>query len=159
MQIMPPLSARKKLLAIIFELCKRSLHESHPSYKPVPSKQRKRPLRLACVLLFSRSSLPHRKAANSIPKRVIMSLLLRGIIVSVLALFSSAAISQSDTVVFSEPGFPATDSTRVSADSLQKGFTHAQTANAAQLSDVLSDPRTKLLVLPYGSAYPEVAWP
>ena len=67
--------------------------------------------------------------------------------------------AQTGTIVFSDPGFPVADSTLVSEDALQQGFTDTTQVGADQLSHALSAPGTKLLVLPYGSAYPEAAWP
>src|SRR5215468_11872760 len=68
----------------------------------------------------------------------------------------SAAQTSSRTVVFSEAGFPSADSTgSIEATSLLPG---AQGANADQLPALLRSPETQLLVLPYGSAFPEAAW-
>src|SRR5580704_3320114 len=68
----------------------------------------------------------------------------------------SAAQTQSRTVVFSEPGFPSADS--ASQDQSTSLLTGAQTANAEQLPALLRSAETQLLVLPYGSAFPEAAW-
>jgi hypothetical protein len=65
----------------------------------------------------------------------------------------------SHTVVFYENGFPVADSPTVSASVLHTAFVHAEFASAAQLDEALGNPETDLLVLPYGSAYPEAAWP
>jgi len=68
----------------------------------------------------------------------------------------SAAQTSSRTVVFSEAGFPSADSTgSIEATSLLPG---AQGANADQLPALLRSADTELLVLPYGSAFPEAAW-
>src|SRR6478736_884525 len=63
----------------------------------------------------------------------------------------------SGAIVFSEPGFPVADSTASPAQipSLLRG---SQTASAEQLPALLRSPDTHVLVLPYGSAFPEVAW-
>ncbi len=76
-------------------------------------------------------------------------------------LFSSAmaALGQRATVLLSEPGFPVADSTLVSDEALERGLTDARRVSAAELAAALADERTNLLVLPYGSAYPEAAWP
>jgi hypothetical protein len=72
------------------------------------------------------------------------------------AVFAGAQVSNS-TVVFSEAGFPAADSADgTSAASLLAGV---QTANAEQLPQALRSADTDLLVLPYGSAFPEATWP
>ena len=67
--------------------------------------------------------------------------------------------AQSGTVIFSEPGFPVADSSPMPGAALQRGFRDATQVGLDQLSAALSTPETKLLVLPYGSAYPEAAWP
>jgi hypothetical protein len=74
-------------------------------------------------------------------------------------LLNQSSWSQSPTVLFSEHNFPVADSSAVSAQALQQGFAGAREVTAAQLDGALADPATKLLVLPYGSAYPEAAWP
>jgi hypothetical protein len=69
------------------------------------------------------------------------------------------ARAQSSTVIFEEPAFPVADSTAVSAQALQQGFAGARVVNAVQLSGALADHATALMVMPYGSAFPEDAWP
>ncbi len=69
-----------------------------------------------------------------------------------------AAHGQGSTVIFEEPAFPVVDSTAVSAQALQQGFPGARAVNAAQLGSALADQATALLVMPYGSAFPEAAW-
>jgi hypothetical protein len=69
------------------------------------------------------------------------------------------ARSLSNVVVFSQPGFPAADCATVSQSELQNLFAGAQFAAADKLGAQLSEPNTALLVLPYGSAFPEAAWP
>ena len=69
------------------------------------------------------------------------------------------AESLSGSVVFSEAGFPAVDSAGPSPEQLQKMLPGAQLASAQQLADLLNATSTRLLVLPYGSAFPEEAWP
>jgi hypothetical protein len=66
--------------------------------------------------------------------------------------------AQSPVVVFSEPGFPSADSASAAPDQLKGFFPGAQFVAAEQLSTRLADPLTRLLVLPYGSAFPEIAW-
>jgi hypothetical protein len=58
-------------------------------------------------------------------------------------------------VLFSDPGFPSADSTAPP----QLTLANSQTATADHLNDALSAPSTRLLVLPYGSAFPEESWP
>jgi hypothetical protein len=64
----------------------------------------------------------------------------------------------SGTVVFSEAGFPASDSAAPSGQ-IASMATGAQAATAEQLPALLRSPDTRLLVLPYGSSFPEAAWP
>jgi hypothetical protein len=72
---------------------------------------------------------------------------------------SSLAQSNSSTVVFAEPSFPSADSVQVSPRQLSEMLPGAQLANAGQLSGTLASSGTRLLVLGYGSAFPEDAWP
>ena len=74
-----------------------------------------------------------------------------------LSMVSATASAQSATVIFAENGFPVADSVAVSPTALQQGFAGARFANAAQLDAALT--HAQLLVLPYGSAYPEAVWP
>ncbi len=69
-----------------------------------------------------------------------------------------AAHGQGSTVIFEEPAFPVVDSTAVSTQALQQGFAGARAVDAAQLGGALEDQATSLLVMPYGSAFPEAAW-
>lgn len=72
------------------------------------------------------------------------------------ALQASPPVSAS-TVVFQEPGFPAADTAAPSLTQLEGLFTNSHLVNARDLPQALADQETKLLVLPYGSAYPESA--
>jgi hypothetical protein len=65
----------------------------------------------------------------------------------------------SSTVVFSESGFPAADAAGPSAHQIAALLPGARFAHAGQLATLLKDPATRLLVLPYGSAFPEESWP
>jgi hypothetical protein len=65
----------------------------------------------------------------------------------------------SSVVVFSEPGFPAADSAAPSPPQLAAISPDAQLASANQLPAALTAPAAPLLILPYGSAFPEEAWP
>jgi hypothetical protein len=76
-----------------------------------------------------------------------------------LVLGLGVAHAQSVTVVFQEDGFPIADSVAVPVAALGRGLSAARTVDAAQLSEALADAKTELLVLPYGSVYPEAAWP
>jgi hypothetical protein len=80
--------------------------------------------------------------------------------VFLLPVISTAAAqslsAQSGTVIFREAGFPSADSAPAPEALLQHVFSNAQFASTAELKDRLSS--AKLLVLPYGSAFPEDAW-
>ncbi len=71
----------------------------------------------------------------------------------VLATFASA---QSGIVVFYEGGFPSADSAPVPEALLHHVFSNAQFASTAELRGRLTS--AKLLVLPYGSTFPEGSW-
>jgi len=64
----------------------------------------------------------------------------------------------SATVVVQEPSFPSADTASPANLVWHKILPGAQISTADQLSGFLQNPVTKLLVLPYGSAFPEAAW-
>ncbi|MGB9031169.1 MAG: hypothetical protein WCC27_13700, partial [Acidobacteriaceae bacterium] len=66
--------------------------------------------------------------------------------------------SFAETVVLWQAGFPAVDSPAPDEASLRAAFADASFVDVAGLGDVLSKPETGLLVLPYGSAWPEAEW-
>jgi hypothetical protein len=70
-----------------------------------------------------------------------------------------AQVDLAGAVVFSQPGLPSVDSTAPSSEQLASAFPGAQTADADHLPPALAASSTHLLVLPYGSAFPEDAWP
>lgn len=70
-----------------------------------------------------------------------------------------AAQNNPAVVIFAENGFPAADSAAASPQQLHGLVSEAKVASAAQLPVLLADPSRGLLVLPYGSAFPEEAWP
>jgi hypothetical protein len=72
---------------------------------------------------------------------------------------SLPAQSASSTVVFHEPQFPSADSANPSSERLAALQPGAQSASADQLPAALCSPSAHLLVLAYGSAFPEEAWP
>jgi hypothetical protein len=63
----------------------------------------------------------------------------------------------SGVVVLSEAGFPAADTVSPSPQQLSAMLPRAQAVTADQLGGALE--KARLLVLPYGSAFPEEAWP
>jgi len=69
-----------------------------------------------------------------------------------------AQSASSPVVVFSEPGFPTADSTAPSPTQWTTLLSDAKTAGVDHLSEALSAPSTRLLILPYGSAFPENSW-
>jgi Cellulase (glycosyl hydrolase family 5) len=75
-----------------------------------------------------------------------------------LLLVASPTFSFAKTVVFWQPGFPAADSPAPSEAALRTPFGAAEFADAGHLGDALARPETDLLVLPYGSAWPEADW-
>ena len=74
------------------------------------------------------------------------------------ALSATGMAATSSTLVFEEPGFPAADTATPSAADLHGLFPDAAFAGLAELGSALKAPTTSLLVLPYGSAFPEAAW-
>lgn len=80
-----------------------------------------------------------------------------------LALFYSCpmvlfAQSSSSIVVLSEAGFPAADSATPSPEQLARLLPDAQFVAGEQLGPALATGEPHLLVLPYGSAFPEQSW-
>jgi len=61
-------------------------------------------------------------------------------------------------VVFWEDGFPFADTAPTSRAELAALLPDAFYATTQQLSEALTRPETQLLVLPFGSAFPEVGW-
>lgn len=72
---------------------------------------------------------------------------------------AASAAFAAQTVVFYEPGFPVADSPAFQQSELQVAFQGAHFVSASELPAALSNSGTDLLVMPYGSAYPEAAWP
>jgi len=70
-----------------------------------------------------------------------------------------AAEPQKSVVVFEEPDFPSADSAAPSGEQLRALFPEAQFANLETFRNSLKETSTRLCVLPYGSAFPEDAWP
>jgi len=86
-----------------------------------------------------------------------------GFLVALLTGVNSVAAQSSSaklppTVVFSEPGFPAGDSEAPAPGALESALPGARFASADQVGALLAENSTRLLVLPYGSAFPEAAW-
>src|SRR6266536_2401160 len=75
----------------------------------------------------------------------------------VIMVASTMASASSKVVVFREIGFPSADCAAAPDAFLQHAFLNAQFASSAELKDRLAS--ASLIVLPYGSAFPEEAWP
>jgi hypothetical protein len=87
-----------------------------------------------------------------------MGIGLRGI-ACVLGLAAAIPAAFAQTVVFAAAGFPVADTAPVRPDALEHAFPGAQAVDAAGLKSALANTQTRLLVMPYGSAYPASAWP
>jgi hypothetical protein len=72
-------------------------------------------------------------------------------------IFISFALAQPGVVVFQEGGFPAADSVAAPDAVLRHALFGAEFASAGELKPHLAS--AKLLVLPYGSTFPEGSWP
>src|SRR5579864_7266365 len=81
------------------------------------------------------------------------NLLCAFLLTTLVSIFVSA---QSSIVVFHEEGFPSADSAPASVSILRGALSGAEFTSAAGLKQRLSS--AKLLVLPYGSAFPEESW-
>ena len=62
------------------------------------------------------------------------------------------------TIIWSEAGLLSADTSSPSPAQLAQIFPEARIASADQLASQLSDPQTRLLILPQGSVIPEAAW-
>ena len=78
---------------------------------------------------------------------------------SLLGSAQTANAQGSSTAVFFDEGFPAADTAAPSQAELAGFVAGARFTSADQLDKNLSDSSTRLLIMPYGSAYPESAWP
>jgi Cellulase (glycosyl hydrolase family 5) len=79
------------------------------------------------------------------------------IFLPVFVIFSPVS-SLAKTVVFWQPGFPSADSPAPDSTGLHAAFAEAEFADAAGLSQALAASEVDLLVMPYGSAWPEADW-
>ncbi len=79
---------------------------------------------------------------------------------ALILLISVSAMAQSttSTLIFWEEGFRASDTAAPDHAALA-ALPDARFASAQELASSLASAETKLLVLPYGSAFPEEAWP
>jgi hypothetical protein len=74
-----------------------------------------------------------------------------------LCAFAPAAAS-AKAVIFWQPGFPVADSVAPDEATLHVVFPNADFADAHQLPGALASSDADLLILPYGSAWPEADW-
>jgi hypothetical protein len=82
------------------------------------------------------------------------------LVVALLGLGATAnAAENSSVLVLREPGFPTADSTAPPDEQLAKLWPGAETTDGIALGARLAKSPPKLLVLPYGSTFPEQAWP
>jgi hypothetical protein len=72
---------------------------------------------------------------------------------------ATASFAASHAVVFWQTDFPVADSSTPSESVLHAAFPGADFLDAQQLPDALANTGTDLLVMPFGSSYPEAAWP
>ena len=90
-------------------------------------------------------------------------MILRGIVLFAVALMAGLprmdAESFRDVVILQEAGFPSADSSAPSATMLRVVFPGAHMVSAAELPAAVSQADCRLLVLPYGSVFPEDSWP
>ncbi len=79
---------------------------------------------------------------------------------AILALVGAAGAQKTvnRSVVFWEAGFPAADSAAPSQEQLTRLFPEAKTVGAQSLDEALGASSVRLLVLPFGSAFPEQNW-
>ena len=70
-----------------------------------------------------------------------------------------AAQTSPSIIVLSEAGFPAADTAAPSQNQLKNIFPAAHFVSVNQLETALNKDQPRLLVLPYGSAFPEQSWP
>ncbi len=73
-------------------------------------------------------------------------------------LHSLPARAASSVVVFSESGFPAVDTVKIPGSQLQAFFPGSRFVSTTEMAAALKEEGSRLLVLPYGSAFPEKAW-
>lgn len=86
-----------------------------------------------------------------------ITLRFRALLLAAVALMLGRSVF-GQTVVFGEAGFPTADTQPLAVDALRDKLEGARVVNAHDLAAALADDATRLLVMPYGSAYPEQQW-
>ena len=87
---------------------------------------------------------------------------LRHCVASLALVLPLAATSQpvrNHRVIFQQAGFPTLESEPLDASTLRAAFGQTDHADIAQLQAGEILKQASLLILPYGSAFPEQAWP
>lgn len=82
-------------------------------------------------------------------------------VIAITCLVGTSVVAQnasSAVVVFRQSGFPAADSATPSNQQVAALISDARIADVDHLAKELAEPSTRLLVLPYGSAFPEQSW-
>jgi hypothetical protein len=88
--------------------------------------------------------------------KIVLMLLLS--VISLGSMIPMSVHAATPVVVFSSANFPAADTARPVAAQLESLFPGSSFASVSELKTALGAPETRLLVLPYGSAFPEEAW-
>src|SRR5579864_8779286 len=116
------------------------------------------------IVSLNLTSVPGCRTLHCFPQADLlpMSRLIAVAIVALFPLVSHPALLSQDmsgAAVFTATSFPSADSVAPSTAQLARLFPAAKMITADQLPEVLTAASTRLLVLPYGSAFPEDAWP
>ena len=91
-------------------------------------------------------------------RRLDKGMRMRGLFMMTAVLTLAAVSAAQNVVVLQESGFPSADAGAASVDRLEAAFGGAKFAAADQLGVALTSTDARLLVLPYGSAFPEQSW-
>lgn len=92
-------------------------------------------------------------------KAVILLAVAVGLAPAAMGAVRGNAATPLAVVVFAEGNFPGADSAAPDMTELKAMLPEARLAAAEQLPAALSEAATRLLVMPYGSAFPEAEWP
>ncbi len=92
-------------------------------------------------------------------RSVLFLVVILGLAAGAMGLKAGNAAAVSPVVVFAEENFPAADTAAPDTARLKRQLAGARFTGAEQLPSALADAASRLLVMPYGSAFPEAAWP
>jgi len=95
----------------------------------------------------------------NIPKSPALILAFFSAALSSFAIILRAQETPPPVVVLQETGMPSKDSPEFARKQLERALPRARFASTEQLNSLLAEAATRLLVLPYGSAFPEGSWP